>query len=266
MSADEGTTAAAPPPAFAVSMARAAAGAAFFSLPLLMTMEMWWLGFTMDSGRLALFVALSVPLVVGLDHYSGFESTARWRDDLLDGLVAYAVGVAVAITLLGVFGVVRPADPIRETVGKVALQAVPGALGAVLASTQFGGAGTREERRKSSAGYAAEVFFMAAGAVYFAFNVAPTEEMVVIACRITHWHGVGIGLLSLVARHVLSFPHASLAVRFTAVGYAVSLIVSGFVLWSFGRFDGVPLDQRVLDAVVLALPASLGASAARIVL
>ena len=41
-----------------IGVARAFGGALFFGLPLLMPMEMWWLGFVMDRFRLALFVAV----------------------------------------------------------------------------------------------------------------------------------------------------------------------------------------------------------------
>jgi uncharacterized membrane protein len=51
---------------FAVGLARAFGGALVFSLPLLMTMEMWWLGFAMDRLRLALLLAVQLPLLVGL--------------------------------------------------------------------------------------------------------------------------------------------------------------------------------------------------------
>ena len=42
---------------FLVALARAFAGALIFGLPLLMTMEMWALGFYMEPLRLALFLA-----------------------------------------------------------------------------------------------------------------------------------------------------------------------------------------------------------------
>src|SRR5690606_34859559 len=58
---------------FRVGLARAFGGAIFFSLPMLMTMELWSLDFYMDRLRLALFMALMVPFLIVLDHYSGFE-------------------------------------------------------------------------------------------------------------------------------------------------------------------------------------------------
>ncbi|HEV2129601.1 MAG TPA: DUF2391 family protein, partial [Longimicrobiaceae bacterium] len=77
---------------FAVGLARAFGGALIFSLPMLMTMEMWWLGFYMDRFRLALFMSLIIPLLVGLSYYAGFEETFSLKNDLVDAFVAYAVG------------------------------------------------------------------------------------------------------------------------------------------------------------------------------
>jgi uncharacterized membrane protein len=54
--------------------------------------------------------------------------------------------------------------------------------------------------------------------------------------------------------------------RFTVVGYAVALLVSAYVLWTFGRFEGEALDSVVMQAMVLAFPAALGAAAARLIL
>ena len=44
-------------------LARAAGGALLFSFPLLMTMEMWQLGFAIERERLLLFVLVSLPML-----------------------------------------------------------------------------------------------------------------------------------------------------------------------------------------------------------
>lgn len=45
---------------FFVGLARAFAGAVLFSLPLLMTMEMWWLGCSPDGGKLVGFILVII--------------------------------------------------------------------------------------------------------------------------------------------------------------------------------------------------------------
>lgn len=265
---------------FAVGLARAFGGAVFFSLPLLMTMEMWWLGFLMSRGRLALFMALMIPLLVALDRFAGFQPTDSWLDDVVDAFVAYGVGfVAGAATLL-LFGVIGLRTPFSEAVGMVALQAVPASFGAVLASSQLGGRGPQEEARQERAGYPAELLFMAAGAVFLAFNVAPTEEMVLIAYKMTPWHALALAAATLAMMHAFVYavefhgteplprgtPMLRVFLRFTVVGYAIALIVSAYVLWTFGRFGDDAWTLAVMQTMVLGFPAGLGAAAARLIL
>lgn len=103
-----------------------------------MTMEMWQLGFTADPLRVALLLAGMIPLLVGLSHYCGFEPTFDWPDDVVDAFVAYAVAFVAAGVVLALFGELRPGMPWPEIVGKLALQAVAGSVGALLAEGQLG--------------------------------------------------------------------------------------------------------------------------------
>src|SRR5688500_20126454 len=105
-----------------VGLARAFGGALFFSLPLLMTMEMWYLGFYMDRSRLALLLAIMIPVLIALDHYSGFRHTSTWLADTLDGLVAFGVGLLPAAVILTLFGILGPSTPPMEARGKSAPQ------------------------------------------------------------------------------------------------------------------------------------------------
>lgn len=62
---------------FLIGLARALAGALLFSIPMLMTMEMWFLGFYMERERLLILLLLNLPLLVCLSHRIGFERTAH---------------------------------------------------------------------------------------------------------------------------------------------------------------------------------------------
>ena len=269
---------------FLKGLARAFGGAIFFSLPLLMTMEMWWLGFYMDRLRLGLFMLAMVPLLIALDHYIGFKKEqTTWREDVPDGMIAYGVGIVSSCVVLLLFNVLNLDMPLREWVGKVALQAVPASFGAVLATSQFGGNGNGDRKGVEGApegGYGAELLFMVAGAVFLAFNVAPTEEMVLIAFQVTPWYALIIAVLSLLLMHAFVYAvefrgsHSrpedtagwSIFLRYTVTGYAIALLVCAYVLWTFGRFDGDPLSMNVMQTTVLGFPAALGAAAARLIL
>ena len=265
---------------FAIGVARAFGGAMFFALPLFMTMEMWELGFYMDRLRLATFLAVFVPVLVGLSHYAGFEETDRWRDDVRDAFVALLVGFVTAAAVLMLGGIVRLAMPLRESIGQVTLAAIPASVGATLAESLLGSPGEDEQRKRREMGYWGELFLMAAGAIFFAFNIAPTEEMMLVAVKMSRWKIVVAGVLSLLLMHAFVYAiefrgrhvreegvrRLALFFRFTVVGYAIALIMSAYVLWTFGRLDNSALGFQISTTIVLAFPASLGAAAARLVL
>ena len=266
--------------AFAIGLARAFGGALIFTLPILMTMEMWWLGFSVDSLRLALLLVSTIPLLIGLSHYMGFEETFGLKDDALDAFAALAVGFIAGAAALALFSVLEYGMSAREIIGKISIQAVPGSIGAMFAQSELGGKEGKKEEKKRHAGYGGEIFIMAAGALFLAFNVAPTEEMVLIAHKMSAWHSIALLLVSLLVMHAFVYalefhgtalrsPDAtfwSVFVRFTIVGYAVALLMSLYMLWTFGRTDGVAVQQIVSILIVLGFPAAVGAAAARLIL
>jgi len=255
-------------------LARAAAGALIFSFPLLMTMEMWEFGFHMDRLRLGLFLLVTATVVFGLSRFAGFRDTSNVIDDLLDALAALLVGYAIAAGLLTLMGLLTFATPPREAIGMVAVQAAPASIGAVLANKQLQ-ARTQGRSKEDRAGYLGQLFLMGSGALFFAFNVAPTEEMILIGFKMTPWHALALVAASLLALHALVFSvgfagqeaHESQAlafVHYTLAGYGVALLVSLYILWTFGRLDG-GLSDTVRAVVVLGFPAAIGAAAARLV-
>ncbi|MFN3388177.1 MAG: TIGR02587 family membrane protein [Allosphingosinicella sp.] len=264
---------------YAKGLARAFAGAIIFSLPLLMTMEMWWLGFYMDRTRLLLFGLLNVAVLFGLSRVAGFEKTASWTDDALDAFAAYGIGAIASLAALLLFGIVAAGMGTGEIVGKVAVQAAPASFGAMIANKQLGESGDdAEERRRDT--YVGQLFLMMAGALFLAYNVAPTEEMILISFRMSPWHGLALVAASIVLLHAFVYgldfageekegpPERSLAATFfhySVVGYAIAALVSLYILWTFGRTEGADLPQIAMMTAVLGFPAAIGAAIARLV-
>ncbi|MBO9501991.1 TIGR02587 family membrane protein [Brevundimonas sp. A19_0] len=261
--------------AYGRDLARAFGGALLFTVPLLMTMEMWRFGLHLDRTRLALFVVTALPLLYGLAHYAGFSRHRGWLPDLLDTLVALAVGFLTAGILLLLLNVLNADATLDQTLGQVLLQAIPGAIGALLARRQLSGRDDSGEQDEDQASYPGELFLMVAGALFLALNVAPTEEILLIAVQTTPWHAVALLLLSLTLMHVIVFQvgfagqeeagqPVTAFFHFTLAGYGLVLLVSLFMLWIFGRTEGQALSEIVSMVVVLGFPASLGAAAARL--
>ena len=267
---------------YAVGLARAFGGAVLFAIPLLMTMGMWWLGFAMGRGRLLLFMTVNFAVLVGLSYFAGFEKTFSWTEDVMDALAAFGVGVVTSAVMLTLLAVITFDMTWDEIVGKVALQSVPASIGAMLGRKQLGTEQDTcaEEERKREAGYGGELFLMLAGALFLAFNVAPTEEMILIAFQMSPWHTLALGALSIVLLHVFVYAvgfsgqesrpeggtFLSTFLHFTLAGYGIALLVSLYVLWTFGRTEGVALTEVANMAVVLGFPAALGAATARLVI
>jgi len=264
---------------FWIGLARAFGGAIFFSLPLLMTMEMWQLGFSMARLPLALFMVIMIPVLIGMEYYTGFKDSTTVLDEVADAAVAYGVGLVASVIVLSLFNLISLDEPLSSIVGKVALQAIPASFGAMLSGSQFGSQGAAERRHKRDMGFGGILFLMGVGALFLAFNVAPTEEMVLIAARMTHWHALALALISLLLMHAFVYavsfrgsPEApegmrrsTLFLRYTVPGYAIALVVSAYVLWTFGRYEGNTATPMIMQAVVLGFPASIGAAAARLV-
>ena len=262
------------------ALARAFGGALLFALPLLMTMEMWWLGgFAIDRVRLLIFLIVSLPMLLGLSYYAGFEPTFRLRDELLDALAAFAVGFVVSTLMLTLFGVLKPDLTTTEMAGKIAVTTVPAAIGALLAGKQFGTRDLQDTQERERAGFFGALFLMSVGAIFLAFNIAPTEEVMLISYMMTPGHAVALIAASLLVLH--GFVYAlgfrgqdrrqgdgglgATFLRYTLPGYAISLVISLYCLWTFGRLDGVALHEQATMAVVLGFPAALGAATARLV-
>jgi putative integral membrane protein (TIGR02587 family) len=265
---------------FLIGVSRAFGGAVLFAFPLLMTMEMWQLGFSMSRAKLAIFIAATLPLLLGLSYFSGFERTESLAEDAEDAFIAFGAGAIASALLLAIFGIIAPGMSLGEIVGKIGVQAVPASIGAIVASKQFHAApedgGGEEEDRAS---YGGELFLMAAGALFVAFNVAPTEEMIRIAYSMTRWHAVALAVITLLMLHgfVYTVGFAGQEERpdyagfwltflhFTVAGYGIALLVSLYVLWIFDRTTGVSVVETATTMVVLGFPAALGAAVARLI-
>ena len=259
-----------------MDLLRAFGGAVVFAFPLLMTMEMWWLGFAMDRWRLVLFLALNLVLLEGLAFVAGFRKAFSVKDDTLDALAAYGVGIIASAALLLAFGLIAWGMSADEVVGKIAVQAVPASIGAMASRRQLGDSEDEDERPDS---YGGELFLMAAGALFLAFNVAPTEEMILIAFVMTPWHAIALVVVSLLAIHafVYSLEFSGQEDRpggggfwrsfwgYSVAGYGVALLMSLYVLWTFGRTDGVAPGEVAMMVTVLGLPSALGAAIARLI-
>ncbi|WCR18703.1 TIGR02587 family membrane protein [Paracoccus alcaliphilus] len=277
--AQSGRTASHPPNRVFRDFGRAAGGALIFSLPMLMTMELWSLGFYLDRLRLLLLVVVTLPLLVLLSRHIGFERTRGWRSDVFDSLIALGVAAVISAVVLFLLGVIDAETSLDAVLGKISIQMIPASIGALLAKSQLG-AGSGDDPEEQDESWWGELFLMAVGALFLGLNTAPTEEVMVISYQMTHWHALALVVLSLLLMHgfVFSVGFAggsevsseerwwSAFIRMTLPGFIIALTVSFCLLWLFARTDGLSFDSALMATIVLAFPCAIGAAAARLIL
>ncbi len=268
---------------FLFGLARAFGGAVLFSIPILMTMEMWHLGFYMDRFRLALFMFLAFPLLIALSYFDGYEQTNDLKDDVVDAFVAYAVGFAASILILSIFNVINFEMSADEIIGKISVQAAMCAFGALYAQSQLGGDSKYQKRMEDKSRferYIGEIVLMIIGALLISMNIAPTEEIILLSYKMIDWQIAALAVVSVLMMHafvyVIEFRGQeempenasifSVFLRYTIVGYAVVLLICLYLLWTFGRIDGSGNLEIVKAVIVLSFPGALGAAAARLIL
>jgi putative integral membrane protein (TIGR02587 family) len=267
--------------------ARGVVGGLLFSLPLLYTMEVWWAGFTSRPSLLLLYLGVGFLLLFGYNRYAGLHQDASWWEVGFEAVEEMGLGLLVAAGILWLIGQIDGTMPANEIVGKVVVEAVTVAIGISVGSAQLGGGDGKNQGMATKSGdggrplsVAGQIVLAGCGAVLFASNVAPTEEIVLIAIEASPWKVFGLAVLSFVLGGIILFysdfkgsdrvrapqDGAGTILLRTSLNYAVALAASAFILWFFGRFDGASIRVIMAQIVSLGVAASLGASAGRILL
>ncbi len=262
---------------------RGIAGGLMFSLPLLYTMEVWWAGFIQHPGRVLLYMAATFLLLLLYNRFAGLRRDASWMEVAIDSVEEMGIGLVLAAIALGMTGRLREAMDLSEIAGKIAMEGMTVAVGVSVGTAQLGAGGDEEGglsgEEDEPPGYLPQAAVALCGAVLFAANVAPTEEIAVIAMEshplqllvlaicslllggvVLHFAGIH-GADRYLVREVLPFH-----LRSVATTYAIALAAGAGCLYFFGRFDGEPPNLMLAQTVVLGLPAVLGASAGRLLL
>jgi len=259
---------------------RGVAGGLIFSLPLLYTMEVWWTGFVASPARLLTCVGATYVLLFGYNHYAGLRRDASWWEVAIDSVEEMGLGLLLAGLVLWLLGRVTTEQPAAEVLGVVVLEAMTVAIGVSVGTAQLGASDDKEEKPGEEATtFGGQLVVAFCGAVLFAANVAPTEEILMIAAEISAARAVGLALLSMAfgggvlyftefrgaRRHAPAEGHLAVFAG-TVVTYAVALAASALILWFFGRFDGASALVCLMQTVVLGVADALGASAGRLLL
>ena len=207
-------------------LVRAVSGGFLFSIPLLYTMEVWWVGTFVNGRRMAIALVVTFVIVFLLNRSAGFRKGRRNRlaDTLMETTQALSIGLVCTAGILFLLRRVTLETPPDEALGKVIYEAVPFALGVAVAS-QFlngdrsqsedgrggpdaggGGQGAQQgadsrrgqNDRSGLRGTLRDLGATVVGAMFIGFTIAPTAEVPMLAAGL---HPPG--LLALMAASLL---------------------------------------------------------------
>jgi putative integral membrane protein (TIGR02587 family) len=265
-------------------LSRAFAGAYILSVPLLFTMEMWWIGEYALGSRLIAFMVLGLVANFGLSYVVGFRRDGTIPGAMEQAINALAIGCVAAFTLLLVLNRIQVGEPLDSIVGMVVIQAVPLSIGASVANQMFGGAGDRshsgdgdDEFLSQPKEFISDVGATAIGGVLIAFSIAPTDEVPMLAAGIGSLHLIGVIGFTLVLSYgivfVSEFDQRRPSGPFqhplteTVLAYLVSLVVAAVALYLFHQIGpGDPASSVMRQVLILGLPATIGGAAGRLVI
>jgi putative integral membrane protein (TIGR02587 family) len=299
---------------------RGASGGFLFGIPLLYTMEVWWIGSYTEPPLLLVILAITFVIVFLLNRTDGFRRVGdRPLQAFGDSVEALAIGTVCVTAVLILLREITQQTPLTEDLGKIVLEGVPFAIGVALARSILSGrrdqtgqddqkeqdadqtpdgqipdgqthaAGSvdasSDENQASRASRPAvspalaDVSATLVGTIFIAFNIAPTDEVEMLAAATSPPWLLVMVAASLVISYCIVFAAGLVSQERrlqqqgwfqnplveTVLAYLLSLCAAAMMLWFFHRlgFDD-PWTSWLRQTLVLGLPATIGGAAGRL--
>ncbi len=256
-------------------------------------MEVWWTGFIAKPFQLIMLLMVTYLLLLGYNRFAGMRTMASWRSVMIDSVEEMGISFVISFGMLLMLRRIELQNmAIDEIMGKIIVEAMGVAIGVSIGTAQLGDE-TGEEKSAENEDNAAEenkegmkrsnrggmLVLALCGSILIGSNVAPTEEVLMLAVEATSVNILFMALVSLALSVMVMFfssfkgtarerpKNFIYELTFdTCLSYLIALASSAFVLWFFGRFTGVSFEVAFAQVIVLGVLASLGASAGRLLI
>ncbi|MBD2533488.1 TIGR02587 family membrane protein [Nostoc flagelliforme FACHB-838] len=275
---------------------RGACGGFLFGIPLLYTMEVWWIGSGAKPQLMMMAIALMFIVVFLLNQIEGFRKRRYTRlayQAVMDTVEAIAIGLACSAFVLLLLRELTLETSLKESLGKIIFESVPFAIGVALANQLLGdsennnteGKATDQlnDATKNKGGELhatfADLSATLIGATVIAFNIAPTDEIPMLAAAASPPWQLAMIATSLLISYGIVFqagfsdqqkrrqqkgifqrPSSE-----TIMSYLVSLLAGAFMLWFFQKLTfSDPWTMWLDHTLMLGLPATIGGAAGRL--
>ncbi|WP_392534320.1 TIGR02587 family membrane protein [Nostoc sp. C117] len=274
---------------------RGACGGFLFGIPLLYTMEVWWIGSLAKPQLMMMAIALMFIVVYLLNQTEGFRKRRySWlaHHAAMDTVQAIAIGLACSAFVLLLLRELTPETSLKESLGKIIFESVPFTLGIALANQFLGDSRNTDEDQTAPQGNGAsnnnqndlhatfaDVGGTLIGATIIAFNIAPTDEVPMLAAAVSPPWQLAMIAASLLISYGIVFQAGFSDQRKrreqkgifqrpsseTIISYLVSLLAGAFMLWFFQKLTfSDPWTMWLDHTLVLGLPATIGGAAGRL--
>jgi putative integral membrane protein (TIGR02587 family) len=269
---------------------RGGCGGFLFGIPLLYTMEVWWIGSSATPQMMLTALVLTFIVVYLLMRTEGFRKPKRFNrryQGITETVEAMGIGLICSAFMLLLLRELSPGVSLKEALGKIIFESVPFSLGVAFANQLLGENGnnspddrttTQNDSVENNATFS-DLSATLIGAIVIGFNIAPTDEITTLAAAVSEpW------LLAIIATSVL----ISYAIVFqagfsaqekrrkhkgifqqpfseTMICYLVSLIAAGLMLWFFQKLAwNDPWIIWLEHSIILGLPTTIGGAAGRL--
>lgn len=274
-----------------LSLLRGASGGFLFGLPLLYTVEVWWIGSSTTPAWMLLALGITFVVVYLLNQSEGFRNALDIQpiDAFMETVESMSIGIICALFSLVLLCRITFDTPLNEALGKLVFECIPFAIGVALArSTLRGDRSPRTVKKARNPpqnsifrAILADLDATLIGSLIIAFSIAPTEEVSLLSASIFPLWLILIILSSLVISYCIVFV-AGLTnqkerrqqqgflqrpINETLICYLVCLLASALMLWFFQQLSwDDPWQEWLSDTLILGLPATIGGAAGRLVI
>jgi putative integral membrane protein (TIGR02587 family) len=274
---------------------RGSAGGLMFGTPVLYTMEVWFHGVQFQSWQLFMLLVFILVINISFCHFAGLRSHHKKRNLLLamdDGITSLAIGIILAAGILLLIGRLDfSGEDWQGSIGQILIEACVMSVGITFTNYKFQSSSLKrtdldqvslslsssERQLKADLN---DIVATVAGAVVFATNIAPTEEITLIASSLSSVQlGALLGAEILCCYLILYasgiddqtiYEADSLFQKpwaETTMCVAFSLMVSGALLFLVGDSGALSSPHVFISTLItLGMPAVIGGAAGRLII
>lgn len=270
----------------------ATSGGFLFGVPLLYTMEVWFIGSYVESPILLMILGLTFAILFLLNRVEGFRSrdAETVLESIAETIETLAIAIVCATLILIILQRIEWGTPLNELLGKIIFEAVPFSFGIALSRSILSGdpdinlnntthPTTNKPQKLIWTDTLADLSATLVGAIFIAFSIAPTDEVAMLASAASPPWLLIIICASLLITYSIVFvsgftnqnkrrhqqgifqkPQSE-----TLIYYLISLLTSALMMWFFQKLTVEdPWSVWLRYSIILSLPASIGGAAGRL--